>query len=280
MRENQPTDETTDEHGAHLKPDLSYGDYLGLEKLLAAQNPLSGDHDEVLFIVIHQASELWMKLSLHELAGARAHMRADDLGPALKMISRVSRIQTQLIQSWDVLATMTPTDYHRFRPALGQSSGFQSWQYRAMEFMLGAKNAKALTVHEAAPAAHAALSALLSEPSLYDESLRLVARRGLPVPTEALERDFTAPYAASEGVEAAWLGVYRQPAAYWDLYDLAEKLVDLEFRFQQWRFAHLKTVERIIGGQPGTGGTAGVAYLARVLEQSFFPELLSLRTRL
>jgi tryptophan 2,3-dioxygenase len=277
---DEHTDERTDEYGAHLKPDLSYGDYLGLDKLLAAQNPLSGDHDEVLFIVIHQASELWMKLSLHELSGARAHIKADNLGPALKMIARVSRIQAQLIQSWDVLATMTPADYHRFRPALGQSSGFQSWQYRAMEFMLGAKNAKALIVHEAAPAAHAELSTLLHTPSLYDEALRLLARRGIAVPAEALQRDFSRPYRADAGVEAAWLAVYRRPAAYWELYDLAEKLVDLEFRFQQWRFAHLKTVERIIGGQRGTGGTEGAAYLARVLEQSFFPELLSLRTKL
>ena len=266
--------------GAHLKPDLSYGDYLGLDKLLAAQTPLSGDHDELLFIVIHQASELWMKLSLHELSGARDRIRADDLGSALKMIARVSRIQAQLIQSWDVLATMTPADYHRFRPSLGQSSGFQSWQYRAMEFMLGAKNAKALTVHEVAPELHGRLSALLNEPSLYDEALRLLARRGVPVPATALERDFSQPYAANDGVEAAWLTIYRDPTAHWDLYDLAEKLVDLEFRFQQWRFAHLKTVERIIGGKPGTGGTDGVGYLARVLEQRFFPELLSLRTKL
>jgi tryptophan 2,3-dioxygenase len=275
-----PKDAARDHHGAHLKPDLSYGDYLGLDKLLAAQNPLSGDHDEVLFIVIHQASELWMKLSLHELCGARAHIREGDLGPALKMIARVSRIQTQLIQSWDVLATMTPADYHRFRPALGQSSGFQSWQYRAMEFILGAKNPKALAVHEASPAVHVELSTLLREPSLYDEALRLLARRGISVPAEALQRDFSRRYRVDPGVEAAWLAVYRNPAAHWDLYDLAEKLVDLEFRFQQWRFAHLKTVERIIGGQRGTGGTEGAAYLARVLEQSFFPELLSLRTKL
>jgi tryptophan 2,3-dioxygenase len=273
-------DAPRDDQGAHLKPDLSYGDYLGLHKLLTAQTPLSGDHDELLFIVIHQASELWIKLCLHELSGARAHLRADDLGPALKMIARVSRIQAQLIQSWDVLATMTPADYHRFRPALGQSSGFQSWQYRAMEFMLGAKNPKALAVHEGAPEVHAALSALLQEPSLYDEALRLLARRGVAVPAGALERDFSQPYAADAGVEAAWLSVYRDPGARWDLYDLAEKLVDLEFRFQQWRFAHLKTVERIIGGKPGTGGTEGVAYLARVLERGFFPELLSVRTRL
>jgi tryptophan 2,3-dioxygenase len=268
------------DHGAHLAPDLSYSDYLGLDKLLAAQTPLSGDHDELLFIVIHQASELWMKLSLHELGGARSHIRADDLGSALKMIARVSRIQAQLIQSWDVLATMTPADYHRFRPALGQSSGFQSWQYRAMEFMLGAKNAQALAVHEGAPEVHARLSALLHEPSLYDEALQLLARRGVTVPAAVLRRDFSQPYSPDAGVESAWLIIYRDPAAHWDLYDLAEKLVDLEFRFQQWRFAHLKTVERIIGGKPGTGGTDGVGYLARVLEQRFFPELLSLRTKL
>ena len=277
---DRSADAPRNEHGAHLKPDLSYGDYLGLDRLLEAQTPLSGDHDELLFIVIHQASELWMKLSLHELTGARDRMRADDLGSALKMIARVSRIQAQMIQSWDVLATMTPADYQRFRPSLGQSSGFQSWQYRGMEFMLGAKNAKSLMVHEPNPALHARLSTLLHAPSLYDEALRLLARRGVAVPAQALERDFSRAYVADEGVEAGWLSIYRDPAARWDLYDLAEKLVDLEFRFQQWRFAHLKTVERIIGGKPGTGGTDGVGYLSRVLEQRFFPELLSLRTKL
>ncbi len=269
-----------DEHGAYLRPDLSYADYLGLGRLLAAQAPRSQHHDELLFIVIHQASELWIKLCLHELTAARDHIAADDLGPALKMIARVSRIQTQLIQSWDVLATMTPADYQAIRPHLGQSSGFQSYQYRAMEFVMGAKNARALGVHEPDPAAHALLSGLLAQPSLYDEAIRLLARSGVPVAAATLVRDVTQPYAADPAVEAAWLAVYRDPQRWWALYDLAEKLVDLEFRFQQWRFAHFKTVERIIGLQPGTGGTAGAPYLKRVLDTQFFPELLAIRTAL
>lgn len=269
-----------DSEGAHLRPDISYGDYLGLDRLLAAQAPRSPHHDELLFIIIHQASELWIKLCLHELIAARDHIAADDLGPALKMIARVSRIQTQLIQSWDVLATMTPADYAAFRPYLGQSSGFQSFQYRAMEFVMGAKNAAALAVHEPDPAAHALLSRLLCEPSLYDEAIRLLARSGVALAETTLKRDVTQAYRADPAVEAAWLVVYRDPARHWALYDLAEKLVDLEFRFQQWRFAHFKTVERIIGLKPGTGGTSGAPYLKRVLDTQFFPELLAVRTAL
>ena len=265
--------------GVHAAPDISYSAYLGLDRLLAAQTPLSGEHDELLFIVIHQASELWMTLSLHELGAAREHIRQDDLGPAFKMISRVSRIQTQLIQSWDVLATMTPSDYERIRPSLGQSSGFQSWQYRLLEFLLGGKDARTLPVHEGSDV-HARLTAALAEPSLYDEAIRLLARRGFSLPADQLERDWRQPREPSAGVEAAWLEVYRNPEEHWDLYELAEKLVDLEFRFQQWRFAHMKTVERIIGFKTGTGGSTGVAYLGRALERSFFPELISLRTRL
>ncbi len=266
--------------GAHLRPDLAYGDYLGLDRLLAAQNPRSPEHDELLFIIIHQASELWIKLCLHELIAARGHVAADDLGQALKMISRVSRIQTQLIQSWDVLATMTPADYAAFRPFLGQSSGFQSYQYRAMEFVMGAKSASALRVHEPDPAAHAFLARLLAQPSLYDEAIRLLARSGFDLPPATLQRDVTQPYAADPAVQAAWLEVYRDIGRWWALYDLAEKLVDLEFRFQQWRFAHFKTVERIIGLKPGTGGTSGAPYLKRVLDLQFFPELLAVRTAL
>jgi len=270
----------TDENGAHLRPDISYADYLGLSHLLAAQAPRSPHHDELLFIVIHQASELWIKLCLHELTAARDHIRNDDVGPALKMISRVSRIQTQLIQSWDVLATMTPADYQAIRPHLGQSSGFQSYQYRAMEFVMGAKNERALAVHEPDPDAHAALVKLLSEPSLYDEAIHLLARSGLAISIHALERDVTQPYAPDAAVESAWLTIYREPHRWWGLYDLAEKLVDLEYRFQQWRFAHFKTVERIIGLKPGTGGTEGAPYLKRVLDTQFFPELLAVRTAL
>ena len=263
-----------------LKGQTTYGSYLHLDQILASQAPLSGAHDELLFIVIHQASELWMKLCLHELEGAREQIRADELEPAFKMLSRVARVQAQMIQSWEVLATMTPADYAKFRGSLGPSSGFQSHQYRLFEFLLGAKNAALMAVHEGDPEAHGRLEAALREPSLYDESLRLLARRAFPVPAERLERDWTQPYEPHEGVEAAWIAVYRDAEAHWDLYELGEKLVDVEYRFQQWRFAHLKTVERIIGFKRGTGGSSGVPYLAKALEAAFFPELLTLRTRL
>ena len=259
--------------------DLSYSDYLGLSDLLGAQRPLSSEHDELLFIVIHQASELWLKLSIHELVAATAHIAADDLRPAFKMIARVSRIQAQLIQSWDVLATMTPTEYARIRPHLGQSSGFQSHQYRMLEFLMGAKDPAHAALHEGSPH-HEALLETLAAPSLYDECLRLLARRGFAIPAAAMERDWRVAHVPDPAVEAAWLEVYRDPEAHWDLYELADKLVDLEFRFQQWRFAHMKTVERIIGFKSGTGGSAGAAYLGRALAISFFPELFKVRTGL
>jgi tryptophan 2,3-dioxygenase len=255
---------------------MSYADYLDLGRLLDAQHPLSGEHDELLFIVIHQASELWMKLALHELRGACARIAADDVSPALKMLSRVGRIQSQMTQAWEILATMTPADYHRFRAALGRSSGFQSVQYRLLEFMLGAKNAAHADARGGAPA----LIDALYTPSLYDETLRLMERRGLPIPADRIQRDFSAPYVASPEVEAAWLTVYGDVDRWWDLYELGEKLVDVEYRLQQWRFAHMKTVERVIGFKSGTGGSPGATYLARVLQQGFFPELLSLRTAL
>lgn len=261
-----------------LSKSLSYGQYLQLDKVLGAQAPRSDEHDELLFIVIHQSSELWMKLCLHELRGAVAHIRNDDLEPAFKMLSRVGRIQTQMIQAWEILATMTPADYSRFREALGTSSGFQSHQYRQIEFLLGAKNARTLEVFESAPSVHGELTAALGAPSLYDEALALLARRGFAIPEGYLNRDWTQPYEANEEVEAAWLAVYRDVETYWDLYELGEKLVDIEYRLQQWRFAHMKTVERIIGFKRGTGGSAGVAYLVKALERPFFPELLSLRT--
>ena len=267
-------------HAPHLLPDLSYGEYLDLGRILSAQHPRSDQHDELLFIIIHQASELWMKLSVHELSAARSFIVDGDLGPALKMIARVSRIQAQMIQSWDVLATLTPSEYNRIRPFLGQSSGFQSYQYRMLDFILGLKNIDHLRVHETDPVVHAELRRLLEAPSLYDETLRLLARRGFAIPSTHVQRDWTAPYRADDQVEAAWLTIYRDPEGYWDLYELAEKLVDLEYRFQQWRFAHMKTVERIIGFQRGTGGSEGVAYLSRALETSFFPELFKMRTNL
>lgn len=259
---------------------MSYTDYLCLDPILTAQNRLSDQHDELLFIIIHQTSELWMKLVLHELHGAADAIDADDLGPALKMLARVGRIQSQMTQAWEILATMTPADYQRFRSALGGSSGFQSVQYRQIEFMLGAKNAETVELHRTSPVAHATLLAALTAPSLYDRTLSLLARRGLPVPADRLHRDFSQPYSPSEQVEQAWLAVYRDPEKFWDLYDLGEKLVDIEYRLQQWRFAHLKTVERVIGMRAGTGGSAGAPYLARMLQQGFFPELLSLRTAL
>jgi tryptophan 2,3-dioxygenase len=261
----------------HLSPDLSYGDYLGLDQVLSAQRPRSEQHDEMLFIIIHQASELWMKLIIHELVAARDRIAIDDLPSALKMIARVGRIQSQMIQSWDVLATLTPSEYGQFRPSLGQSSGFQSYQYRQLDFILGLKNRAVLRVHTATPDIHAALQAMLEAPSLYDEAIRLLSRRGFSIPAAMLDRAWGEPYPGAPEVGAAWLAVYRDPKACWDLYELAEKLVDLEFRFQQWRFSHLKTVERIIGRKMGTGGSSGLGYLARTLEASFFPDLLEVR---
>lgn len=245
-----------------MSDDTSYGGYLRLDLLLDAQQPAGAGHDEMLFIVIHQASELWMKLCLHELGAARDAIAADDLGPAFKMLARVARIQTQLIQSWDVLATMTPWDYSAIRPHLGPSSGFQSHQYRMIEFMLGQREQRMADMHAGDPAAHALLTAELAKPSLYDEAVALLGRRG----------------AYAGDIEAAWATVYADVRRHWDLYELAEKLVDLEYRVQQWRFAHLKTVERIIGNKRGTGGTVGAAYLEAVLKKRFFPELLSVRT--
>lgn len=271
-----------DFHGEkiHWQPDISYGQYLELDQLLACQKPRSKRHDEMLFIIIHQASELWMKLLIHELEATMADLRGDALRPAFKKLARVARVQAQLLQSWEVLATMTPADYLQFRDALGKSSGFQSFQYRTLEFLLGNKEAALLRLYESAPAHKRALEKVLKAPSLYDESLRLLARGGLEVPDERLERDWTQPYRPHKGVEAAWLEIYRNAERHFNLYELAEKLVDVEYRFQQWRFAHLKTVERIIGAKPGTGGSSGLPYLTRVLEIKFFPELLSVRTAL
>ncbi|MDA7787716.1 tryptophan 2,3-dioxygenase family protein [Sphingomonadaceae bacterium] len=263
-----------------MPKDVTYASYLDLDRILAAQHPASGAHDEMLFIVVHQASELWLKLCLHELTAAREHIAADTLRPAFKMLSRVARTQNQLIQSWEVLSTMTPHDYSQVRPFLGNSSGFQSAQYRLMEFMLGGRNPDMVTMHEATPDVAEGLRAELERASLYDEAIRLLSRRGFAIPDAVLNRDMNAPWAASPAVERAWAQIYREPQKHWDLYELAEKLVDLEYHFQRWRFGHLKTVERIIGFKKGTGGTVGVPYLAKVLEQVFFPELLSVRTEI
>jgi tryptophan 2,3-dioxygenase len=260
--------------------DLSYSDYLHLDEVLAAQHPLSPDHNEMLFIVQHQTSELWMKLMLHELDAAIDGIARDDLQSAFKMLARVSRIMEQLVHAWDVLATMTPPEYSAIRPFLSTSSGFQSWQYRCIEFRLGNKNRAMLKVHEAAPQRHAAVQAAFQAPSLYDEALRLLARRGLPVPASHVERDWTQPYAASDAVEQAWLVAYRNPRAHWDLYQLGEELTDLEDTFRLWRFRHVTTVERVIGFKRGTGGTVGVGYLRKMLDVVLFPEIWKLRTDL
>jgi tryptophan 2,3-dioxygenase len=260
-----------------LTHSLSYSQYLNLDRLLGAQRPLSYQHDEMLFIVIHQVSELWMKLCLHELNAVVACVRRDDLGPTFKMLARVSTIQQQLLQSWDVLATITPYDYSAFRNTLGRSSGFQSPQYRMLEFLIGNKNADLIEVFRSDPPTYELLERALSAPSLYDEVLRLLSRRGLSIPPQAVDRDFTQPYQASKQVAAAWLSVYHNSVKEWDLYELAERLVDLDYKFQLWRFTHMKTVERIIGGKRGTGGSGGVSYLTKALELKFFPELWTIR---
>ena len=261
-----------------LTQSLSYSQYLHLDKLLDAQRPLSYHHDETMFIIIHQVSELWMKLCLHELNSTIDCVRRDDLGPTFKMLARVSTIQHQLQQSWDVLATLTPSDYSAFRNILGRSSGFQSPQYRMLEFLIGNKNADAIKVFRGDELNYPLLERALNAPSLYDEVLRLLSRRGLDVPPEAIDRDFAQPYQASKQVAAAWLSVYHNSDKDWDLYGLAERLVDLDYKFQLWRFAHVKTVERIIGYKRGTGGTGGVSYLTKALELKFFPELWTIRT--
>jgi tryptophan 2,3-dioxygenase len=256
----------------------SYGEYLQLNKILDAQQPLTYEHDEMMFIIVHQTSELWLRLFRHELNGVLDCVRRDNLDPSFKMLARISRVQTQLLATWDVLSTMTPAEYSAFRNALGRSSGFQSVQYRLLEFVLGNKHRDMLAVHRRDPKAYAELERALKAPSLYDEVLRLLSRRGYEVPESHLTRDFSEPYQASKQVAGAWLGVYHNADKDWDLYELAERLVDLDHKFQLWRFHHMKTVERIIGYKPGTGGSSGVSYLAKALELKFFPELWQIRT--
>ncbi len=276
------TQESTSHYGAKLdfSTAMSYGDYLHLDEILTAQHPLSTNHNEMLFIVIHHVSELWLKLALHELSAARENVKADTLAPAFKMTSRASRVFEQLIQAWDVLSTMTPSEYSLFRPYLGNSSGFQSYQYRQLEFVMGNKNAIMVKPHEHRPELHEVLEAELHRPSLYDEALRLMARRGLAIPPEVAERDWTKPYVANPAVTEAWLEVYRDPDHHWDLYQLAEELLDLEDEFRQWRFRHVTTVERVIGFKAGTGGTPGVPYLRKMVDVVLFPELWTVRTSL
>lgn len=269
-------------HGAKMDftDDMSYGDYLGLNQILSAQHPLSPNHNEMLFIIQHQTSELWIKLMLHELHAVRQQMQLGNLPPAFKMLSRVARIMDQLVHAWDVLATMTPSEYTAIRPYLGNSSGFQSHQYRELEFLLGNKNVAMLSVHEKTPEAHACLSAALHSPSIYDEAIRLLANGGFAIDADRLSQDWTLGVVANESVKAAWLKVYQAPEENWAFYELAEKLVDMETAFRNWRFRHVTTVERIIGFKTGTGGTAGVSYLRKMLDVVLFPELFSIRTAL
>ncbi len=273
-----PYDPATE--GAQMSFDgrMSYGDYLQIDRILGAQAPLTGAHDEMLFIIQHQTSELWMRLALHEMDAARRALAEDRAREAFKMLARIARIFEQLNNAWDVLRTMTPSDYTTFRDGLGQSSGFQSWQYRLIEFATGNRNTALLAPHAHRPDLLARLEAELARPSLYDEALRLLARRGLPVPQDVLTRDLRAPWVAHDGVQAVWAQVYRDPQAQWEAYELAEKLVDFEDYFRRWRFNHVTTVERVIGFKRGTGGTSGIHYLKRMLEVQLFPELWHLRT--
>ena len=259
---------------------MSYGDYLQTDAILTAQNLLTDAHDEMLFIIQHQTSELWMRLVLHEMDAARRAIATDRVREAFKMLARISRIFEQLNNAWDVLRTMTPADYTAFRNDLGQSSGFQSWQYRLIEFALGNRNKAMLGPHAHRDYLLAKLQAELARPSLYDEALRYLARAGYDVPADALTRDISQPWQVHNGVRLTWESIYRSPSDHWEAYELAEKLVDLEDYFRRWRFNHVTTVERVIGFKRGTGGTSGVAYLRRMLEIELFPELWHLRTTL
>ncbi len=263
-----------------FKNNMTYGEYLQLDKILSAQRRLSGHHDEVLFIVIHQVSELWMKLILHEMHSAIEAITNDDLSSAFKKLARVSKTQSQIIQAWDVLSTMTPSEYMEFRDSLGQASGFQSYQYRMIEFALGYKTPHVLKIYEKDPELLVELKKAYEAPGLYDVAIRALNKAGLAIDEEVLNRDVTRTYQENDSVHQAWITVYRHPNQYWDLYELAEKLVDIEDWLQQWRFRHMKTVERIIGFKMGTGGSSGVGYLKKVLDQRFFPELWDIRTEL
>lgn len=280
VKPNTPYDPSTEGARTDFSDQMSYGDYLSLDAILTAQHPQSDAHDEMLFIIQHQTSELWMKLAIREITAARQAIHAGDVRPAFKMLARVSRIFEQLNNAWDVLRTMTPSDYTTFRDALGPSSGFQSYQYRLIEFMLGNRNPAMLRPHAHRDDITKMLRAELETPSLYDEALRLLSAEGIDVPETVLNRDVSAPYVPNEDVIAAWQIVYSEPAKYWSLYELAEKLVDFEDYFRRWRFNHVTTVERVIGFKRGTGGTGGVSYLKKMLEIELFPELWRVRTAL
>jgi len=276
----KPYDPSSEGAQMSFRDRMSYSDYLGLEKVLTAQAPLSSAHDEMLFIIQHQTSELWMKLALHEIRAAIGSIRADRPEPSFKMLTRVARIFEQLNNAWDVLRTMTPSEYTEFRDALGQSSGFQSWQYRAIEYLAGNRNLAMLGPHRHRPELMQKLEAILAEPSLYDEAILLLSRSGFDIGADGLRTDWRETRAESEAVLVAWQTVYRDPQRYWTLYELAEKLVDFEDYFRRWRFNHVTTVERIIGLKRGTGGTGGVSYLKKMLEVELFPELWKVRTEL
>lgn len=263
-----------------FKKEMTYGEYLRLDQILSSQERLSGHHDEMLFIIIHQVSELWMKLTLHELTAAITAIDKGEMQSAFKKLARVTKIQSQIIQAWDVLSTMTPAEYLEFRDSLGKASGFQSYQYRLIEFALGYKSLHILKIYEKDAKVHAVLQEALNQPSIYDVAIRALSKAGFEINPELLDRDFSVTYAGDPTVEAAWEAVYRDVNKYWDLYQLAEKLVDVEDWLQQWRFRHMKTVERIIGFKTGTGGSSGVNYLRHVLDHRFFPELWDLRTKL
>ena len=281
MEPLKPEDIVRDEKAQlDFSKSMSYADYLQLDAILSAQKPLSPNHNEMLFIIQHQTSELWMKLMLHELRAAISAIARDELSSAFKMLARVSRIMEQLVHAWDVLATMTPPEYSAIRPYLGNSSGFQSAQYRCIEFALGNKNAAMLQPHAHRPDLLAQVQSAYESPSLYDEALRLLAARGLAIPATHTQRDWTQPYVESLEVEQAWLVVYRDPEHHWDLYQLGEELTDLEDAFRLWRFRHVTTVERVIGFKRGTGGTGGVSYLRKMLDVVLFPEIWKLRTDL
>jgi tryptophan 2,3-dioxygenase len=263
-----------------LGAETSYGGYLKLGLLLSAQQPRSAHHDEMMFIIQHQTSELWMKLMIHELAAAIGHVRADTLEPCFKILARVKQIQRQLFEQWSVLETLTPSEYLEFRDVLGPASGLQSYQFRAIEFLLGNKNPNRVLLHDFDPSVKKFLEKLLNAPSLYDEFLRYLARRGLPVPAQRVERDWSQPYERHPGVTAVLKSIYENTRQYWAEYDMCEKLVDVEENFQLWRFRHVKTVERVIGFRRGTGGSAGVAFLRKTLETALFPELIDVRTEI
>jgi tryptophan 2,3-dioxygenase len=264
----------------NLGAETSYGGYLQLPQLLGAQRPRSAHHDEMLFIIQHQVSELWMKLMIHELEAAIAHVQADRLAPCFKILARVKQVQRQLFEQWSVLETLTPSEYVEFRDVLGPASGLQSFQFRAIEFLMGNKNPRFMEVQRHDPATYERLKRMLESPSLYDEFLRYLARRGLPVPAGRVERDWSQPYQKDPRVTAVFKTIYENTTQYWAEYDMCEKLVDVEENFQLWRFRHVKTVERIIGFKAGTGGTAGVAFLRKSLEVSLFPELIDVRTEI